>query len=112
MEIQKTTTQGMMIVMVKGKLDARTTPEFVKISAEWPAVPMILDLSALEYLSSSGLRALLQLKRDYARMGILVVIAGSGGLVDKVLRVSGFDQVFVLYPTVPEALQAVAQAGA
>jgi anti-sigma B factor antagonist len=112
MEIQKTISQGMMIVTVAGKLDARTTPDFQKTCAALPAVPMVLDLTGLEYLSSSGLRALLQLKRDFARNGIPVVIAGCQGLVDKVIRVSGFEQIFSLYPTVPEALAAVAEGGA
>jgi anti-sigma B factor antagonist len=112
MEIQKTISQGMMIVSVTGKLDARTTPDFQKTCADLPAVPMILDLAGLEYLSSSGLRALLQLKRDFARNKTPLVIAGCQGLVDKVIHVSGFEQIFSLYPTVPEALAAVAEGGA
>jgi hypothetical protein len=32
--------------------------------------------------------------------------------VDKVLRVSGFEQVFTLYPAVPEAVRAVASGSA
>jgi anti-sigma B factor antagonist len=112
MEIQKTLLQGMMVVAVRGKLDARTTPAFVNASADLPALPVILDLAGLEYLSSSGLRALLQLKRDHAKRNIPVAIAGTTGLVDKVIRVSGFDQIFNLYPTVPAALEGVAPGSA
>ncbi len=112
MEIQKSMSREMMIVIVKGKLDTRSTPEFIRASVEWQGVPLVLDLSGLEYLSSSGLRALLHLKRENTKKGIPVVIAGCNGLVDKVIRVSGFDQIFTLYRTVPEACQAVAPAGA
>jgi anti-anti-sigma factor len=105
MEIQKTFSQGMMIVAVVGKLDTRTTPDFQKTCADLPDTPTILDLSGLDYLSSSGLRALLELKRSFSRKGTSVVIAGSRGLVDKVIRVSGFEQIFSLYPSVPEALE-------
>ena len=107
MQINYTRIEGMMVVTLIGKLDARTTPDFIKGCADMQAEALVLDLSGLEYLSSIGLRALLQLKRDFARRNIAFVIAGSGGLVDKVLRVSGFEQIFVLYPTVPAAMHAV-----
>ena len=108
MQIQSTRSEGTMIVSLMGRLDSRTTPEFMKSSASWPVEPTIIDLAGLEYLSSAGLRALLQLKRDFARKNVTFVLAGSGGLVDKVLRMSGFEQVFALYPAVPDAVKAVA----
>ncbi|NMB77676.1 MAG: STAS domain-containing protein [Methanomicrobiales archaeon] len=108
MQIHYSRTNGMMVVSIIGRLDTKTTPAFTRFAAGLTPEPVILDLSALEYLSSTGLRALLQLRRDMARNGALVVIAGTNGLVDKVLRVSGFEQVFTLYPAVPDALVAVA----
>ena len=112
MQMNYTRMEGMMVVSIIGRLDTRTTPEFIKCSAGWPVEPMVLDLTGLEYLSSTGLRALLQLKRDFTRKGVPVVIAGSGGLVDKVLRMSGFEQVFTLYPAVPDAIVGVASGSA
>lgn len=112
MEIRYTGSDGMMIVSITGKLDARTIPEFQDACASWPVVPTVLDLTGLRYMSSSALRALLQLKRACAQQGVPLVIAGSSGLVDKVLQVSGFDQIFTLFPTVEEAMRAVACGGA
>jgi anti-sigma B factor antagonist len=112
MEIHYTMTEGTMVVSLMGRLDANTAPDFVKCCAGWTVMPMILDLTSLEYLSSIGLRALLQLKRDFAKQGADVVLAGCGGAVDKVIRVSGFEQVFMLYPSVPVAMRAVAGGGA
>jgi anti-anti-sigma factor len=112
MQINYTQTEGMMVVSIIGRLDSRTTPDFVKCCSGWPAGPMVLNLAGLDYLSSTGLRALLQLKRDFAKKNALVVIAGCTGLVDKVLRVSGFEQVFSLYPAVPDAIEAVAKGSA
>ena len=111
MQIHYTRTEGMMVVSIIGRLDTRTTPDFVRTAAGLPVEPLILDLAGLEYLSSTGLRALLQLRRDFAKKGAMVVIAGCGGLVDKVLRVSGFEQVFTLYPHVTDAVRAVASGG-
>lgn len=112
MEIHYTPSPGAMVVTILGRLDARTVPDFQKSSAAWPVIPTVLDLTGLEYLSSSALRALLHLKREFGKKGTTVVIAGSNGLVDKVLRVSGFDQVFLIYPSVPDARKAVTAGGA
>ena len=108
MQIRADKTGGTTILSLAGRLDTRTTPDFLRYMAGRDPEPVILDLSGLEYLSSTGLRALLQLRRDYAKQAMPVVIAGSGGLVDKVLRMSGFEQVFTLYPAVPDAVRAVA----
>ena len=100
-----------MVVSIIGRPDTKTTPDFIRATADLPAEPLVLDLTGLEYLSSTGLRALLQIRRDFAQKNVPVVIAGCGGLVDKVLRVSGFEQVFALYPAVPDAVRAVATGG-
>ena len=111
MEIHYTKTPELMVVAIVGKLDANTIGEFQKSSSLWPVTPTVLDLSRLEYMSSSALRALLQLKRDFGKQGVPVVIAGSDGLVDKVLRVSGFEQIFVLFPSVDDAVRAITRGG-
>jgi anti-sigma B factor antagonist len=112
MQIQSVLSEGIFIVTLSGRLDSRTTPEFMRSSAAWPAEPTVIDLASLEYLNSAGLRALLQLKRDFSRNNIPFVLAGSAGLVEKVLRMSGFEQIFVLYPALPEALNALTQGSA
>jgi len=111
MEIRYNGSDGTMVAAISGKLDARTIPEFQEACASWPVVPTILDLYGLRYMSSSALRALLQLKRAFAQQGVPVVIAGSNGLVDKILLVSGFEQIFTLYPTVEEAKKAIGSRG-
>ena len=105
MEIHCTKALDLTIVSIVGKLDANTIPDFLKSCADLPVLPMVLDMSRPEYMSSSALRALLQLKREISRRGVPVVIAGSYGLVDKVLRVTGFEQIFVLFLSVDEAVR-------
>jgi anti-sigma B factor antagonist len=108
MEINHTTIQGANIVTLIGRLDVDSTREFEERSTAWVIGPVILDLSRLDYISSSGLRAFLQLKRNCAKKNTPVFIAGSFGLVEKVIRVSGFESIFPRYSTVKDALHAVA----
>lgn len=112
MEIHQSTSQGVTIITLIGRLDTNSTSAFEEDRRTWMAGPIILDLSSLDYISSSGLRVFLQLKRDCAKKNNSIVFAGSRGSVDKVIRVSGFENIFPRYPSVEDALQAVAAASA
>lgn len=108
MEIHQSTSQGVTIITLIGRLDTNSTSAFEENCKTWKAGPIILDLSRLEYISSSGLRVFLQMKRDCAKKNISIVFAGSYGSVYRVIRVSGFENIFPRYPSVEDALQAVA----
>lgn len=111
MEIQQCTSCGVNIVTIIGKLDTVSTVVFENDRGVWPSGPVILDLCRLDYISSSGLRAFLQLKRDYARLQVPVVIAGCFGTVEEVLNMTGFDTLFPIYPTVQDALAVLGAPG-
>ncbi len=53
-----------------------------------------LDCSQLEYICSLGLRGLLQLKKESAAKGGVMVMTHVGGEVQKILRITGFDRLF------------------
>ncbi|MDP3564304.1 MAG: STAS domain-containing protein [Methanoregula sp.] len=108
MEIHQSTTQGVTIITLIGRMDTKSTMAFEEDRRTWKTGPIILDLGSLEYICSSGLRAFLQLKRDCANQNTPVIFAGYRGSVEKVIRVSGFENIFPRYSTVEEALAVVA----
>ena len=64
----------------------------------------ILDLAALEYLSSAGLRALLLVaKQVHARQGKIALCAMKD-YVREIIEIAGFDHYFVLHETRAEAV--------
>lgn len=107
MEIQTSEAEGVLVVAIIGRLDAGTTPEFQEAGNHWGDKPVVLDLTRLEYISSMGLRVFVYLKRQHQKKGIPLVLAGSSELVDRILTLSGFEQVFTRYSTVPEALKGI-----
>lgn len=108
MDIRYTGLDGMLVAAISGRFDNDAVPEFKTARESWPVVPTVLDLAGLTYLGSSALRELLALKRDFSRQGMPVVIAGSTGFVARILAVSGFEQIFVTYPSVADAAKAIA----
>ena len=61
LNINKTTEEKTVVLQLEGRLDTTTAPELEAVVKE--ALPglteLILDLEALEYISSAGLRVLL-----------------------------------------------------
>ena len=109
MEIGQTISQGVIIVTVAEWLDSASSENFLKYCTALPVSPVIIDLSGLTYISSAGIRALLQFEKDRRQQGITVAIVGSKGFVLSVLKMSGFDQIFLMYPSVTEAMQVMAK---
>ena len=112
LEIHQSTAQGVTIITLIGRMDTKSTMAFEEDRRTWKAGPIILDLGSLDYICSSGLRVFLQLKRDCANKNTPVAFAGYQGSVEKVIRVSGFENIFPRYSTVEDALAAVAAGSA
>lgn len=69
---------------IKGKIDSTNAPEFEK--ELMAAMPVELDASELEYISSAGLRVLLKLKKAIGELTILNV----NSEVYEILDITGF----------------------
>lgn len=70
---------------------------------------VILDLSKVEFLDSSGLGAVVGSMKQLGRMCKLD-LAGLTPTVDKVFRITRMDRVFRIYPTMDAALEDAAHA--
>ncbi len=108
LELSERDEQGWSVVTVKGRLDSATVKRFSEQCAPWieggpPNV--VLDLSALEYVSSAGLSSILSAaKKLQARSGRFA-IAGLRGLVKEVFAISGFETVLATFPDVETAIK-------
>jgi len=68
---------------------------------------LVLDLSGLEYVSSAGLRCfMLAAKEARARNG-RVLLAAMQPVVAEIFKISRFNLLFDIFPTLREALAAV-----
>lgn len=93
MEYTTTVNGSEMTIALRGRLDTETSPRF-----EQEVVPALTDISSivfdfegLEYISSSGLRILLALKKMMmAKGGDVSVVNVSEGVLS-IFKISGFD---------------------
>jgi anti-sigma B factor antagonist len=106
--------QGNVVVLaVRGRLDALTAPELLQRGSALFARGdrcLLIDCSNLEYLSSGGVRAFFALGRQVPAGGTLA-FAGPDANVRKVMVMVELDRDYTVYADVPAALTALAETG-
>ena len=97
-------------VILEGDITHAVSEEFQStlLAALKSAPALVLDFSALNLLTSAGLRALLLLHREAASAGKPVLLASVPASVRDVMEVTGFWQHFSSYPDSHTALAALA----
>lgn len=96
---------GGQMLKIAGRVDGATAPQFetalLGLFAEG-SERVLLDLSALDYVSSAGLRVILMAaKKARARQGRLVLCALQPQ-VDEVFQMSGFARILDIAPSADE----------
>ena len=99
-------------VRASGRIDAAAVPSIqtaVREAAASGARYVIVDLSDVTFMSSSGLRILLLLARELRKQGGDVTLCSARPHVAEVFRLTGFDQIFELHPSREAAVEACPQ---
>ena len=100
---------GVVRVTVEGRLDAVTVPGFEQTLQRLLAegqIRIVVDLGAVNYISSSGLRALLTARRQARIRGGEVLLCQLHPRVREIFEMVGFLSVFGVYATCQEAASA------
>jgi anti-anti-sigma factor len=90
-----------LLVAVTGRLDSGTAPVFDAELAPFLASPrpnILLDFAAVTYVSSAGLRSILQLVKYAGAHHGRVGISGAPAHVMEVVEISGFPSLLDIYP--------------
>lgn len=98
------------LVIPEGRVDFESAVEFQSqleraIAATRTGVAVIVDCSALEYVSSAGLRAFLLAARAAQRASIPFALSSLRPAVREVFELSGFSKIIPIHPD-PESARA------
>lgn len=97
------------VVTVSGEVDIYTSPQLKTVLTGPDAqgcARIILDLDGVGFIDSSGLGVLVGALRRAREAGTDLLLVSSQALFARILRITGLDAVFVLHPSVDEALGA------
>ncbi len=102
-----------VVLRVEGRLDQDTCGGFTSELMSYvdksvrDGGAIVLDLSALEYVSSAGLRCFMLASRQAKAHQGRIFVAALQPMVSEIFEISHFNLVFQVFPTVREALGAV-----
>jgi len=108
MKIVRTQHEDIMQISLEGHLDAATSveadDEFTQV-IEAGQIKLLVDLSALSYISSAGLRVLLVAAKQLQQKAGKIVLCSMTPGVKEVFEISGFSSIFKIFPTIDDALE-------
>jgi anti-anti-sigma factor len=99
--------EGTAVVAIKGEVDLRTSPELRTQLQEMAARvdgPLLIDLSGVEYMDSSGVGTIVFIKRELERAGRKLVLIRLQPRVRSVFEIAHLDKFFTIAESVAEAL--------
>lgn len=110
MDIDRSSIDDVVVMTLTGKLDVAGSQKAQEtlLPAVTSGGKVIVDMTACDYVASSGLRVLLIVAKQAAVAGCRAVLCGVQPLVRDVIAMTGFDEVLEAFPTRLDALAALA----
>jgi anti-sigma B factor antagonist len=110
MTVEVSERPGFALVKLAGSIDGKTAPE---VQEQLRPVfdgngNVVMDMTAVDYMSSAGLRLLLLIYRDFTARRRKLVLAGLSPEIRTVMQHTGFLGFFSLADNVDEAQQVLA----
>jgi anti-sigma B factor antagonist len=90
---------GEVVVYLEGDLDMQAEERVVaeiEAALAGPQRDLVVDLSAVPFLDSSGVRALLRGREAAQRRGVILCVRNPRRIVEEVLRITGVAPLFGL----------------
>ena len=97
MTIEKNLNATELNITITGRLDTTTAPQLeAELKQSLPGIEkLVLDFAALEYLSSAGLRVLLQAQKTMNKQGEMI-IKNVNETINDIFEVTGFIDILTI----------------
>jgi len=95
MAVSSSESGNVVTLSIEGRFDFSMHQDFLKAYKEFPKdeKQFVVDLSSTEYMDSSAMGMLLQL-REYASQGRRLVLMNGSDAIKEILRIANFDKLF------------------
>lgn len=108
-DIEERTISGLVVLSVSGTLDVLSAPTLearIKSTAAANPASVIVDLSGVDFLGSSGMGVLVTAHSDLTP-GIRFVLVADGPATSRPLKLIGIADIIDVFPTFDAALAAL-----
>ncbi len=110
MEINESKEGAAIIVQPVGRIDTNTSADFegkLVDVLDRQEINIVIDLSAIDYVSSAGLRVFLMAAKKLKSLGGNFILAGMNDHIKEVFDISGFTPIFTLTSDTVSAVEAI-----
>ena len=109
MEIGEHRDGEILILSPAGRIDNDTSQAFQArlLAALTPGAAVLVDFSAIEYVSSAGLRALMMGSKQSKSANGRLAVSALGPVVKEIFEISRFSLVVQVFDTTADALSAL-----
>jgi anti-sigma B factor antagonist len=107
MNISQTIEDTYQIIALSGKLDSATTPqlsEFLNDQSTFGHKNLILNMVQLDYVSSAGLRLILNTSKQLKSNTKDFILCGMQDHIREIFEISGFDTFLDIHDSLEEAI--------
>lgn len=107
METTITKKKNTTIFTLNGRLDSNSAPQFEQQLQDFLTTPcshLVFDFNNLDYISSAGLRVVLNTAKAYKSGQYLFVTCAMQEHVQEVFEISGFDSFITIHPSIDASL--------
>lgn len=98
------------VLRVVGEIDVYTAPEFksaLNKTILTGASHLVIDLTDVSYMDSSGFGALLSATKQVRPKGGTVNLVGCSEAIERMLKITSLDTVFGMFPCLDDALESI-----
>ncbi len=96
MNIDKKLEDGKLILAPAGRIDTNTSPELEDALVYDGVNEIVFDFSAVEYISSAGLRVLMTAQKAMMAAGGKMTVKSPNTMVRNVLDMTGMSSIFTI----------------
>lgn len=112
LDIQLDEFKGLKVCRPVGELDAFTVSQFRQALAELASTPrLLIDMSAVPFVDSAGLGALIGGIRRARELGGDVAVSCNRPTLTRLLRTTGFDRIVAVADSLEDAAEALLGSG-
>lgn len=107
MEISKSVEDNIMVLEIKGEVDAYTSQDLNKTLADVLGDgyhQIVVEVSQMTFISSAGIRALLYAQREAVQLGGEVRLVGPTDQVRRIFEIAGFFELFQITDDLEESV--------
>jgi anti-sigma B factor antagonist len=100
-------TPDATILHTTGEVDLSTQPDFtdaVRTAAQTPAPAVVINLSRVTFIGSTGMQVLLDLNHEMTRTARQLRVAYGPSHARRAFEIAGIQHVLAVYDTLEEAL--------